>query len=52
MTMAFLPETFLPALFTVPSLPVQMQREFWVYWVSAIPVTVFVCLADISMLRW
>lgn len=42
MTMAFLPGTFLAALFTVPSLPVQMQREFWVYWVSAIPVTLFV----------
>jgi len=49
MTMAFLPATFIAALFAVPSLkwdasPV-MQDNFWIYWVFAIPLTamVFVC---------
>ncbi|KAK4448423.1 hypothetical protein QBC34DRAFT_465825 [Podospora aff. communis PSN243] len=42
MTMAFLPGTFLAALFTLPSLPAPAQIEFWVYWALAIPVTLFV----------
>ncbi|KAK0624154.1 hypothetical protein B0T14DRAFT_554111 [Immersiella caudata] len=31
MTMLFLPSTFLAALFTVPSLPIQLQDGFWKY---------------------
>jgi len=46
MTMAFLPATFLAALFAIPTLqwdatPV-MQDKFWVFWAFAIPATTLV----------
>lgn len=58
MTMAFLPATFLAALFAMS--PV-IQDSFWVYWAWAIPVTtvVFLIWAGIvqrsnflSVVRW
>jgi hypothetical protein len=46
MTMAFLPGTFVAALFAVPSLQWTdanvIQDNFWVYWVFAIPTTILV----------
>ncbi|KAK7420624.1 hypothetical protein QQZ08_010316 [Neonectria magnoliae] len=46
MTMAFLPGTFLAALFAVPSLDwdsqTVVQGNFWVYWAFAIPFTIMV----------
>lgn len=46
MTMAFLPGTFVATLFSVPSLrwdlETVIQMKFWVYWVFAIPATIFV----------
>lgn len=45
-TMAFLPGTFLAALFAVPSLDWNSQTvargNFWVYWAFAIPFTIMV----------
>ncbi|KAK3312701.1 hypothetical protein B0H66DRAFT_379109 [Apodospora peruviana] len=46
MTMAFLPSTFIAALFAIPSLrwdssPV-VQDNFWVFWAFAVPATVMV----------
>jgi uncharacterized membrane protein len=46
MTMAFLPGTFLAALFAVPSLDwgsqTVVQSNFWIYWAFAIPFTIMV----------
>lgn len=48
MTMAFLPGTFLAALFAVPSLRWEddantvIGRRFWVYWAFTLPLTVVV----------
>ncbi|CVK92449.1 uncharacterized protein FMAN_07345 [Fusarium mangiferae] len=46
MTMAFLPGTFLAALFAVPSLDwdsqTVIQSNFWIYWAFAIPFTIMV----------
>lgn len=47
MTMAFLPATFLAALFAVPSLKWDdeekvMQDNFWVFWAFALPATALV----------
>ncbi|KAH8767322.1 hypothetical protein F5883DRAFT_554810 [Diaporthe sp. PMI_573] len=46
MTMAFLPGTFLAALFAVPSLdwsgPKVITNNFWVYWAFTIPFTLVV----------
>lgn len=48
MTMAFLPGTFLAALFAVPSLRWEddadtvVGRRFWVYWAFTLPLTVVV----------
>ncbi|KAK0708424.1 hypothetical protein B0H67DRAFT_556910 [Lasiosphaeris hirsuta] len=42
MTMAFLPATFLAALFAMPSLPSVVQEQFWIYWAVAIPATALV----------
>jgi Mg2+ and Co2+ transporter CorA len=44
MTMAFLPATFLAALFAIPSLDWQsdnvIQSNHWVYWAFTIPATI------------
>ncbi|KAI1385579.1 glycoside hydrolase family 31 protein [Hypoxylon trugodes] len=48
MTMAFLPATFIAALFSVPSLDWQatngpvIQNNFWVYWAFTLPATAIV----------
>ncbi|KAH8674228.1 hypothetical protein BX600DRAFT_227290 [Xylariales sp. PMI_506] len=46
MTMAFLPSTFVAALFAVPSLQWTeanvIQDNFWVYWAFSIPTTILV----------
>ncbi|ETS79640.1 hypothetical protein PFICI_09493 [Pestalotiopsis fici W106-1] len=46
MTMAFLPATFLAALFAIPSLDWQsddvIQSNHWVYWAFTIPATILV----------
>jgi Mg2+ and Co2+ transporter CorA len=50
MTMAFLPATFIAALFAVPSLNWQsdtgnvIQGNHWVYWAFTLPATVLVFL--------
>jgi phosphatidylglycerophosphate synthase len=46
MTMAFLPATFIAALFAIPSLqwdkPSVIGSRFWVYWAFTIPTTILV----------
>jgi hypothetical protein len=46
MTMAFLPGTFIAALFSVPSLQWDassvVQDKFWVYWAFTLPLTALV----------
>jgi Mg2+ and Co2+ transporter CorA len=48
MTMAFLPGTFIAALFAIPSLDWQgenvITKQFWVYWAFTIPATALVFL--------
>lgn len=49
MTMAFLPGTFLAALFAMPSLdrsgPKVITSNFWVHWAFTIPFTLVVFIA-------
>jgi hypothetical protein len=46
MTMAFLPATFFAALFALPlfdwSASPVIQKRFWVYWATTLPVTLLV----------
>jgi hypothetical protein len=46
MTMAFLPGTFIAALFSIPSLQWNtssvVQDKFWVYWAFTLPLTALV----------
>jgi Mg2+ and Co2+ transporter CorA len=56
MTMAFLPATYLAALFAVPSLkwdsgPV-ITNKFWIYWAFAIPSTALTFLFWGVFTKW
>lgn len=42
LTMAFLPATFLAALFSIPSLGWDQPDKFSVYWACTIPTTIFI----------
>ena len=56
MTMAFLPATFLAALFAVPSLQWTGDKvitgKFWIYWTFTIPMTFAIFGLWLIITKW
>lgn len=54
LTMAFLPATYLAALFSLPTLESRGKSEFWMYWAATIPLTLatFLVWAMLTQRQW